>query len=65
MSAVVCVSVVSTLSVEEDGECGLNHVIATSRDLYAFKKRFAYLMPFAKFVTAKFKKVNFQKPVRI
>ena len=53
-SAVVRVSVVSSLSVEEDGECRLNQVIATSRDLYTLKKRITYLMAFVEFVTAKF-----------
>ena len=38
-SAVVCVSVVSGLSVEEEGECGLDKLIATLRDLYTLKKR--------------------------
>ena len=52
----------SSLSVEEDGECGLNQVIATSRDLYALKKRIAYLVAFLEFVVAKFQKLNFQKP---
>ena len=61
-SAVVRVSVVSGLSVEEEGECGLDKLIATSRDLYTLKKRLAYLMAFAEFVVAKFKKINFQKP---
>ena len=52
----------SGLSVEEEGECGLDKLIATSRDLYTLKKRLAYLMAFAEFVVAKFKKINFQKP---
>ena len=48
--------------MEEDGECGLDQVIATPRDLYALKKRIAYLMAFVEFVEAKLKKLNFQKP---
>ena len=51
----------SSLSVEEDGECILDQVITTSRDMYTLKKRIAYLMAFAGFVVAKVKKVNFQK----
>ena len=60
-STVVRVGVVSSLSVDEDGECGLDQVIATSRDLHALKKRTAYLNTFVEFVVAKFKKINFQK----
>ena len=61
-SAVVRVSVVSNLSVEENGECGLDQVNVTSRDLYTLKKRIAYLEAFVEFVVAKLKKINFQKP---
>ena len=61
-STVVHVNVVSSLSVEEDGECGFDQVIATPRDLYALKKRIAYLMTFLEFVVVKLKKISFQKP---
>ena len=59
-SAVVRVSAVSNLSVEENDECGLDKVNATSRDMYTLKKRIAYLVAFVEFVVAKVKKINFQ-----
>ena len=40
----------------------MDQFIATSWDLYALKKRIAYLMAFVEFVVARFKKINFQKP---
>ena len=60
-SAVVHVNVVNGLSVEEDNECGLDQIIATSRNLHTSKTRLAYLMAFAEFVVAKLKQINFQK----
>ena len=49
----------------ESEECdSLDKVIATSRDLYALKKRVAYLMAFVKyFVAVKVRKSSFTKPI--
>ena len=48
---------------KNDDDNGLDKLIATSRNLYTLKKRFAYLVSFAQFIVAKIKKTAFVKPV--
>ena len=48
---------------KKDDDNGLDKLIATSRNLYTLKKRFAYLVSFAQFIVAKIKKTAFVKPV--
>ena len=40
----------------------LDQLIESSRDIYTFKKRVAYLMAFTSFAISKAKKTNFEKP---
>ena len=46
----------------EEGENGLDQIIITASDLYTLKKRLAYLVAFAEYVTAKFRGTTLKKP---
>ena len=47
---------------EDCSDDPLKKLIETSPNLYALKKRFAYLLAFKEFVAAKSKKKKFEKP---
>ena len=61
-----CVSVVCMALLEkksrEESENSLDQIISTASDLYTLKKRLAYLVAFAEYVTAKFRGTTFKKP---
>ena len=57
---VVCMALLEKKSREES-ENGLDQIIITASDLYTLKKRLAYLVAFAEYVTAKFRGTTFKK----
>ena len=58
---VVCMALLEKKSREE-GKNDLDQIIITASDLYTLKKRLAYLVAFAEYVTAKFRGTTFKKP---
>ena len=60
LSTVLAISVPGQLIGEDCSEVPLERLIETSPNLYALKKRFAYLLAFQEFIAAKFKKVKFE-----
>ena len=62
LSTVRAISVPGQLMGEDCSDVPLVRLIETSPNLYALKKRFAYLLAFKEFIAAKSKKVKFEKP---
>ena len=62
LSTVRAISVPGQLMGEDCSDDPLEKLIETSLNLYALKKRFAYLLAFKAFIAAKSKKVKFEKP---
>ena len=62
LSTVRAISVPGQLVGEDCSDDPLEKLIETSPNLYALKKRFAYLLAFKEFIAAKSKKIKFQKP---
>ena len=62
LSTVQAISVPGQLMGEDCSDNLLKKLIETSPNLYALKKRFAYLLAFKEFIAAKSKKIKFEKP---
>ena len=62
LSTVRVISVPGQLMGEDCSDDPLEKLIETSPNLYALKKRFAYLLAFQEFIAAKPKKIKFEKP---
>ena len=62
MSTVRAISVPGQLMGEDCSDDPLEKLIETSPNVYALKKRFAYLLAFKEFIAAKSKKTKFEKP---
>ena len=62
LSTVRAISVPGQLMGEDYSDNPLEKLIETSPNLYALKKRFAYLLAFKEFIAAKSKKIKFEKP---
>ena len=62
LSTARAVSEPGQLMGEDCSDVPLEKLIETSPNLYALKKRFAYLLAFKEFIAAKSKKIKFEKP---
>ena len=62
LSTVREITVPGQLMGEDCSDDLLERLIETSPNLYALKKRFAYLLAFKQFIVAKSKKVKFENP---